>query len=193
MSLERKYVWHFWIITVTHNSTSSIPYEWLKYLHASLITWPLPPSPPSLRLIILSTSDHSKLHRYHGRGASIDLSMWIALNNIMSVDMTNKSLVCLGCPYSIETLKLFSVIISSSHASRVLFWYQGGSKFMQVLIIAGLSNLLLEVEIGLGHSRAQWYVYVQGSFQANIKAKWVGVVWGGVSHHINWFHSLTKV
>ena len=47
----------------------------------------------SSRLIILSTSGHSKSHRYHGRGASIDLSMWIALNNIMSVEMTYNSMV----------------------------------------------------------------------------------------------------
>ena len=56
----------------------------------------LPPPTLSLfpfRLIILSTSGHSKSHRYHGRGASIDLSMWIALNNIMNVEMTNNSVV----------------------------------------------------------------------------------------------------
>ena len=63
----------------------------IQYMYMYVIS-----DPSHYRLIILSTSGQSKPHRYHGRGASIDLSMWIALNNIMSVDLSYDSMVRVG-------------------------------------------------------------------------------------------------
>ena len=47
----------------------------------------------SPRLIILAKKQQQQFQGFRGRGSSMDHTMWIALNNIQSVDMETQSSV----------------------------------------------------------------------------------------------------